>query len=113
MIGPVVDHHPDAGNGKFELGTLLQGLAEALFTGRDVLGRDSSADDIVFKNEISLRGRLYVAGYPAVLPGATGLFLVDVVEIRPLDNRFALSDPGIAGSDLGAVFPSHALHVHI
>jgi len=113
MIGPVVDHHLDTGNGKFELGTLLQGLAEALFTGRDVLGRDSSADDIVFKNEISLRGRLYVAGYPAVLPGAAGLFLVDIVEIGPLGNRFAIGNPGISGSNLGGVFPSHALHIHI
>src|SRR5262249_27778004 len=44
---------------------------------------------------------------------ATGLFLVRVVELAHLPNRFAISDLRLAGDDFAVVLALDALHVDV
>ena len=53
----------------------------ALFHRRDELTRDDAALDLVDELEAVVRTRLDIADHPAVLPRASGLLLVGVVEV--------------------------------
>jgi hypothetical protein len=111
--GAVVDDDLDAGHRKFHLGALGQTAAEALFTGGDELGRDGAAGDLVFENELLVGHRLHIAGHPAVLAGAAGLFFVRVVEFGPLGDGFAVGHPRLSGGRLRPCIRAHAFDIDI
>ncbi len=89
-----------------------------LLTGRDVVGRDVPAHDLV--DALGVLARLLVhlhrldeANDARVLAGTAELFLVRVEEVRALGDRLAEGDARLAGRALDVVLALHALYIDL
>ncbi len=80
MGGAVIDNDFYTGNREPHFGSFGQAASESFFTGRDELGRDGTAGNLVIKDEILFRDRFQVSGNASELAGATGLFFMDIIE---------------------------------
>ena len=109
----VVEHHPHPDDREADQAALGERAAETLVAGRDELGRDGAAADLVDELVVPPLARLDVAGHPGVLARAAGLLAVQVVEVGPLRDRLAVGDLRGAGLDHGAVLAAHPLDVDV
>lgn len=92
-------------------------LATYLFDCWNVIGRNGTSHDLIVECDVfsGLRihfHRLDVTDDLGVLASTSGLFLVNVREIRPLGNRLAEGDAGLAGDTVNIVFPPHTFDVN-
>ena len=69
--------------------------------------------DGVDELEIPVLQGFEVSGDTAELARAAGLFLVCVVEVRPLRDRFPVGHTGLAGGHVAVIFAPHALDIDL
>src|SRR6056297_539 len=111
MVGTVFQGDLDTGYRKFKAGTFYKTALKTFFAGRNILGGNTAAGDLVYKFKFFFSG-FDKTCYTAELTGTTGLFFMGVVKRRFPGNGFSVSNPGLAYVNLGLVFTFHTFHVN-
>src|SRR5262249_22396369 len=111
MRGSIINDHAEAGDRKADQASLRYHRPEALLDRTYEFLRNRTTEGVVDKLKVAFFHRLDVSGNTTVLSGAAGLLLVCVIELRLAGDRFAVSNLGSSGFDLGAIFTLHSFDV--
>ena len=113
MKTAVIDHYPDPGDRGADQGPFLHARLKALVTGGYIFPGDYATDNFIDKFIFALFQWFHIAADPAELTGTAGLFLVGIVELRPVGNGFPIGHLGSAYFHFGVVLPLHALDIDL